>query len=214
MTSDLVNELADVAVTKMRENPVNVLGMEIQPAIARILAKGAPASAEEVAAATGRPVDEIAAIISKIPELALDSDGRVLGGLGLWLLPTPHRVELRGRHHVLYADCSGDVLLAAMLLGEQVRGVSRCVGTGAEVAVTVSPDRVEDVQPPDAMVSVVTTLDPYDYKVTGCQMQPFFASAEAARQWNDGNPNTVIMSVHDAFKLVARAAGACYDLTR
>ena len=62
-------------------------------AVVRILADGRPAAIAEIAAAVDRSVEDVARIVSQIPNVERDREGRVIG-LGLTFLPTPHRVFL------------------------------------------------------------------------------------------------------------------------
>ncbi len=73
----------------------------------RILADGRPASATEIASSTRRSVTEVADVIARTSQAEVDRAGQVLG-VGLTLIPTPHRVLLPGRAHQLYVWCVPD----------------------------------------------------------------------------------------------------------
>lgn len=189
------------------DDPQRAILQLLHPPILRILAEGRPASADELATLVGRPVRHIAAMIRRLPLAELDGQGRVLG-LGLSLIPTPHRVELAGRRHALYAWCAPDALVLSGVIGLPARIASPCQATGEMVTLEVHPEGVEGVRPPSAVVSFVTAPDRDDLRASGCDHQSFFVSAEAASDWLDGHPHGTVVSVHEAFRLL-RQLRAC-----
>jgi alkylmercury lyase len=64
-------------------------GLGLVPHAARLLAEGEPVAIERLAAATGRPVDEIEAALGEQTSAERDADGRLVG-LGLTLRPPHH----------------------------------------------------------------------------------------------------------------------------
>ena len=135
----------------------------LEPAILRSLAEGRPASRHELAAATGRSTEEIVELIERTPEIDADRDNRVLG-TGVTLLPTPHRIQLPGRDHLLYGYCVPDTLFAARFLGEPLRVTSSCPTTGRPVVLEVEPGGVRAADPPTAVMALVTWFDPDDVR--------------------------------------------------
>src|SRR5262249_32785072 len=71
----------------------------------RLLAPAHPATAEQLAAATNRTVDEARAALPTLPSIELDEHRRVIGS-GITLRPTPHRFTVNG--HQLYTWCALD----------------------------------------------------------------------------------------------------------
>lgn len=65
-------------------------------------------SAEQLAAATGRPVKQIADSLPGLPSIELDEQGRVVG-MGITLNPTPHHFEVDGTN--LFTWCALDTLI-------------------------------------------------------------------------------------------------------
>lgn len=61
-----------------------------------LLATGAPASPEDIATVTGRPLEEVCAALAALPSIELDDHGHVVG-CGITLRPTPHRFQVDGR---------------------------------------------------------------------------------------------------------------------
>lgn len=56
--------------------------------ILQLLIRGQPVAPDEVAAAAGRPLDDVLTILRRQPSIERDEAGRVIG-LGLTLQPTP-----------------------------------------------------------------------------------------------------------------------------
>lgn len=180
---------------------------ELWPGIWRSLAEGRPASADELAAATGRSTEEIVKLIEQITEFEADRDNRVLG-LGLTLIPTPHRIQLPGRNHLLYASCIPDTLVIARVLGEPLQVTSTCPKTGQPVILEVEPDRIRAADPPAAVMSWVTWFDPDDVRATACGHQNLFVSAEAAAEFQAGYPHVVNVPVAEVYDVFAPVVDA------
>ena len=69
----------------------------------KMLAEGDPVPVENIAAETGKPVEEVKQVLQTLPSVELDEQGRVVG-YGLTLVPTPHSFEVDGKQ--LYAWCA------------------------------------------------------------------------------------------------------------
>ncbi len=82
----------------------------------------------------------------------VDPDGNVVGA-ALTAQPTPHRIEVAGKH--LYAWCALDTLFLPGLLGEPAEVESKCPVSGETVRATVTPEGVKEIRPADAVLSVV-----------------------------------------------------------
>lgn len=112
---DSLQALAETLAPPCEDSQRAILQL-LHPPILRLLAEGRPAAAEELTTLVGRPTREIAAMIEPLLLAELDARGRVLG-LGLSLIPTPHRIELAGRGHALYAWCAPDALALPGVIG-------------------------------------------------------------------------------------------------
>lgn len=108
--------------------------------------------------------------------------------------------------------CSYDTLFIAHLLGVTARVTSPCPITGDQVRLTVSPDGVSDVDPADAVVSLLNPDEPFDDNVrqTFCHYVLFFASPDAAERWIEDNPGTFRLPVTDAFDVARRQNAAVF----
>jgi alkylmercury lyase len=131
-----------------------------------LLARGNPASSEEIAATSGKSPEEVRAALDRFPSTESDEQGRVVG-LGLTLQLTPHRLELEGR--ALFAWCALDALLIPVLLGRPASLESPCRDTGEPVHIEVTPAGIEMVEPLSAVVSIVAARDLATIRSVGCK---------------------------------------------
>ena len=208
-TNDL-HELAARITAPMRTTGGEAF-LEIVPPTLDLLARGKPASPEEIAAACGKPPEEVRASLDRFPSNERDEQGRVVG-LGLTLRPTPHRLELKGG--TLFAWCALDTLMFPVLLGRPASIESPCRGTGEPVRVEVAPAGIEMVEPPSVVVSIVAARDLTNIRSVGCNNTHFFASPEAASRWFEKHPEATILSVEDAFRLGRLIAEGLLDISR
>lgn len=181
----------------------------------QLLAKGEPVDDARLAGAVGRPTEEVSATLEGpafAPLLYRDDGGRIVGfgGLGLSQLgETVHRLRADG--HELYAWCAGDALFLPSTLEREVRVESRCPVTAERISLTVSPQGYRDVDPPEAVMSVLTPEEVAARTGRGedvirslCHFLFFFASEEAAREWTAEHPGTVTFPIEEGFELGRR----------
>jgi alkylmercury lyase len=153
-----------------------------------LLAKGAE---------TGRPETEIRQALAAMPDTEYDAAGRIIG-FGLTFNPTPHRYETNGR--TFYTWCALDTLTFPAILGHTAQVTSPCRATGEPVRVTVTPEGSTSVEPPTAVVSLITPDAPTTIRTSFCNQVHFFASPEAARDWLSEHPNARVLPVTDAYE--------------
>lgn len=170
----------------------------------RALVGGQPVSADELGRALGVSAASVAARIAATPNLETDDAGRVVGA-ALTLVPTSHRVRLRGR--TLYTWCAFDLLLLPHVLGEPLEAETDDPVTGSVIRLVVGPQGVESVSPADAVATVVTPdAAAVCCGVRGafCDHAHFFTDRSAAARWLDGRPAAtlgVTLPLADAFTL-------------
>lgn len=183
-------------------------------ALARQLAQGAPVSHSELVRAAGRTQREVDEALARIPSLEY-VDGTIVGA-ALTLTETVHVFEIEGKR--LYTWCALDALTLPAILSQACRVESRCPGTGELVKVQLSPDRVDDVVPTGASVSVGPPQSCGDLRRSFCDRVRFFASPAAAQKWsNEHGGGMAILSVDEAFRLgrsVAQQLGWAADATQ
>ena len=173
----------------------------------RELAKGQPVGASQFATALGVPTDEAEALLkeSRLRQLIYaGEDGRVVGVWGLSTARTHHRFTINGRR--LWAWCAGDTLFLPEVLGETADVESRDPESGELIRRTISPARVEAVEPVDVTVSFLRP-DAVDFTsatqimATACHHIYFFASRASGERWVAKHPGKVLLSLDEAFAL-------------
>jgi alkylmercury lyase len=163
-----------------------------------LLSDGRPISPERLAAELGRSREDVVSVLRKRLSLEWDAAGNLVGA-GLTLNPTPHRFELNGR--VLFTWCALDSLMFPGLIGQTVHVQSPCASTGTPIRVTVTPHGVEQLEPPQAVVSLVTPEASADIRRVFCDYVHFFRSPQAASAWLDQHPGATILPVGDAYQV-------------
>lgn len=182
------------AVALGRDHP----SAQAVPALLALLAQGQPVPRERIAVAIGRPIGEVDALFAGLPAAQWDDDSRLVG-LGLTLVPTPHRFLIDRR--TLYTWCASDALIFAVILGRPVRVESTCPATGHEIRLDVEPDRVAAATPDAAVVSadLPGSAAGADIRTSGCVNGRFFASATAAQGWRAEHPDGTVLPVAEEF---------------
>jgi alkylmercury lyase len=175
--------------------------------LVRLLADGQPVSRERLAAALGVARDVVAATLRQVPNVAYDLHGRIVAA-GLSLLPTPHQFQVNG--HALYTWCALDTLLYPVVFGQSAHVASPCPVSGVPIRLTVTPERIAHLDPPDALVSVVVpdaVAACVDVRGAFCQHVHFFAGPDAGATWQAAHPEATLLSVEKAYavaRLLAR----------
>jgi alkylmercury lyase len=174
----------------------------------REFARGRPVSAARLAEALGVRADEARAVLER-PSLKAfiyaDEQGRVVGFGGLATAPMHHRFTVNGR--TLWTWCAWDSLLIPELLGETAQVESPDPETGEVVRLTVSPARVEAVEPEGVVVSfLLPDAHVFDTSAANvmakfCCFVFFFASRRSGERWVTRHPGTFLYSLDEAFAL-------------
>jgi alkylmercury lyase len=166
-----------------------------------------PEQVEQIIAESGIVRDDAHQVLGQVAERG--PDDTLVGILGLSLRETPHRFTVDGRR--LFTWCAADTLFLPSLLGRTASIESHSPVSPATIRLTVSPRRVEAVDPVDTVVSmVVADPDAADLQSvealwsTFCHQIFFFGTRQEAEGWavSRGNPDSLeIVSVDEAFKL-------------
>ncbi len=127
-------------------------------ALVKLIAENGFASPEAFARETGLSLGASADLLVDLAAsgMEVDGNGHVVGA-ALTTRRTPHRLLLGGRD--LYAWCALDTLFLPGLLDQTAEVRSTCPVTGAEIRLTVAPDRVEECAPPGTVLTVVVPGD-------------------------------------------------------
>jgi len=191
MSTDYVDQTTDLIG--------RVEGQELLPHAIRLLSDGEPVALGQLAAAAGWSVEDVEAALAAQTSGERDDQGRLVG-LALTLRPTTHRVTVDGR--TLYAWCATDTLMLPVILGRRVRVDSTCPQTGQAIRIELTPDRVERVDPPDAVMTAVRPRGQLaDVRAATCAHGHFFSSIAASAAWTEAHPDGHIHLVEEAFRL-------------
>ena len=200
-----------------------VLGYTPEPArlllqVLRTLARGRPV--------TGPEIDGIANDLGWAPEAAQaflrplterDTADAIIGVLpGLSLGEHGHRFGIDGRQMSTW--CAEDTLLLPALLGQSATVESTSPLSRTPVRLTVGPDGVRSVDPPEAVVSIAI-VDPGDTTLeavesiwtTFCHHIHFFASREEAVRWAAGRDDITILTPDEGYRLGRRLTSRFLD---
>ncbi|MGW5721474.1 organomercurial lyase [Amycolatopsis sp. NPDC003865] len=105
-----------------------------------------------------------------------------------------------------------DTLMFPRILQRPVRVISTCPATGTEIRLTAEPERVTDVEPVAAVVSQVPAPDaPCGVRAPVCDQGHFFASAQAATDWQHQHPESVVLPVADGYLFGRRLLEALFS---
>jgi alkylmercury lyase len=176
-----------------------VEGQELLPHAIRLISGGEPVALPQLAAAAGRSVDDVEAALAAQTSAERDEQGRLVG-LALTLRPTSHRFTVDGR--TLFAWCASDTLMLPVILGRPAVVESTCPQTGQPIRIELTPDRVERVDPPDAVMTAVRPPGQLtDVRSATCNHGHFFSSLAATAAWTDAHRDGHILPVEEAFRL-------------
>jgi len=169
--------------------------------LVQLLVQGHPVAPELLARILHRDLDEMHSILRAHPELEYDEHGNIVGS-GLTLVPTAHQFRMKQR--TLFAWCAFDTLTYPVELHLSARITSRCPVTGRSIRLTVTPEQVLDLDPPEAQVSLVVDVAAEccsNVREDVCNYGHFFASREVATQWQAGHPQALILTVEEAYQV-------------
>lgn len=162
----------------------------------QLLANGCPVPPDEVAMGLGISLDSVTSILREFGA-EFDKEGNIVG-LGLTLVPTQHVYEVDGRK--LYTWCAADALAFPVMLKQNASIESPDPVTGKKIRISVTPDRVEKVDPKSAVVSWVKNIDAKNIRESGCNNINFFSSPETASKWIADHPDQTFYLVNDVYK--------------
>ncbi len=129
-------------------------------ALVKLIAEKGFASPDAFARDTGLSLERSADLLGDLAAsgVEVDGTGHVVGA-ALTTRRTPHRFLVGGRD--LYTWCALDALFLPGLLDQTALVRSTCPVTGADIRLTVAPDRVEECAPPGTVLTVVVPGDSY-----------------------------------------------------
>lgn len=208
MKNHQIEELTAVLDASFRESG-SAQGYALFHHLILLLAEGQAVSPARIAETLRRSPEEIETILRQMPSIELDQDGNVVGA-GLTLRSTPHRFIVNSR--TMFTWCALDALMFPGLLGQSVQVESPCVTTGIPVRMTVTLGGVEQVEPPEAVVSLVAPGASADIRHSFCDYVNFFSSSEAASAWLSEHPGATTLPVKEAYQLGRRLAKSVFEI--
>jgi alkylmercury lyase len=202
-------DLEDVALRTVRAFPVlGLVEQRVSLQLYRLLAEGQPVARVTLAQRLGISEDKVNGILDRWPGVFADSQRRIVGYWGLALpaaYTSRHQLTIGGRK--LSAWCAWDTLFLPQLLAQTAEIQSAGPDQGATVSLTVSPERVERVQPAGAQMSFLlpdAAAVQKDVVTTFCHFVHFFASRQAGESWAAQHPGTFLLSIEQAYALARR----------
>jgi alkylmercury lyase len=201
--------LDDVAARTVEAFPtLNLLERRVSLQLYRLLAEGHPVPRGTLARRLGISVETVNGILDRWLGVFADSRRRIVGYWGLALpaaYASPHELTIGGQK--LSAWCAWDTLFLPQLLGQTAEIESASPDQGATVRLTVTPERVERVQPVGARMSYLlpdATAVQKDVVGTFCHFIHFFASRQAGESWAAQHSRIILLSIDEACALARR----------
>ncbi|MGD9430705.1 organomercurial lyase MerB [Arthrobacter russicus] len=170
----------------------------------KLLALGDPVDAADLAAATGRPAEDVRTALEGMPDAEYDGSGRIVG-MGLTQRATRHRFEVNGEQ--LYTWCALDTLIFPTLLGTSARIESAYDSASTPVRLRAGSSGVTAVEPATAVVSLINPEEISSVRTSFCNQVHFFASPEEAEPWLKNHPEGTVIPVEEAYRLASDMAG-------
>jgi alkylmercury lyase len=179
----------------------------------RELARGEPVATAQLAQALGTPVDGAEALVrdsTLTPDVHAGEGDRIQGFMGLSVVRTPHPHQLTVNGRSLWTWCAYDTLFIPELLDETAEIETRDPETGQLIHLTVSPARVEAAEPTSIVASIVGP-QMWDHtsnarlRASACHFMFFFASRASGERWQAKHPETVLLSLDEAFAFGRRS---------
>jgi alkylmercury lyase len=171
----------------------------------RLLAEGQPVPRTSLGERLGIPVETVNGILDGWPGVFFDNERRIVGYWGLSTSEayrSPHTLKIRGR--TLAAWCAWDTLFLPELIGHAAEIESAGPFASGTVRLTMTPEKVERVEPAGAQMSLLLPDSQGIQKnviTSFCHFVHFFPSRQAAESWTSKHPGTFMLSIHEAHVL-------------
>jgi len=194
--------------------PLSPLEAKLGRLLYRELLKGKPVYRERLATMSWLPSKDVVTALSaeRIARLLLyDTRQRIVGFAGLSLDETPFAIDVGTQ--TLYTWCAWDGLFLPEMIDRTVALRTTCPKTQRRIQLTVRPDLIESVDPPETVLSFVVPnasvcqCGAEASRGDFCDRVAFFASRDAADQWTARDSDSFVLTLEDAFQL-ARAFNA------
>jgi alkylmercury lyase len=152
------------------ESLVNELGRNGSEKVYAHLLKGEPLSVSLFAEFFHLGTDKAEKILTSYAEV--DDQGRVAGFFGLSLVPTPHKLTVKGK--VLYTWCAMDAIILPQLLLLEALIESVDPLNGQRIQLSVNEDYLEWTDPVPLYISWMEKADSCNIRSSFCNHSHFF----------------------------------------
>jgi alkylmercury lyase len=171
----------------------------------RLLAGGEPISETQVAAAAGFTLERVQESLRAWP-LVLRTDEDLI--VGFWGMHADHVEPTHAMTHdasTVFGWCALDTLFIPEIIDREVRVESTDPTTGTRVRLTVTPEGIADLEPPEAVVSLLLPRDTESFDDNAiarfCHQIYFFDSPRSAEAWIGSRQGRFFLPVAEAFEL-------------
>ncbi len=177
----------------------------------RMLARGAPVVAGDLAKTSRLPVRFAIETLSRWPGIFHDQGNAVIGFWGIAVQEMPHRLEAKG--DTAFTWCAWDALFIPELLGVPARVTSNCAESGDVIKLEISPNGIESRSPPATEISFVVP-DRADLQknvtVSFCHFVHFLRDRDAGLRWISQHDGAFLLTLDQAFDLGRKVNRARY----
>jgi len=208
--------LEELAASIVRCFPVlNTFEQPLSLELYRMLAEGQPVPRTVLAKRLSLSLEAVNGILDGWPGVFSDAERRIVGYWGLSIpsaYGSPHTIKMNGQ--MLSAWCALDTLFLPQLVGHAAEIESVGPAENGIVRLTVTPERVERVEPVGAQMSILLPNAQEmrkDVVTSFCHFVHFFPSRQAAENWRAKHPGTFLLSVHEAHVLARLKNEAQYS---
>ena len=183
---------------------LDLLEQRLSLALYRLLAEGRAVPRARLAEELEIAVEAASRILDGWPGVFSDARQQVVSYWGLALpdaYASPHRFTVGGR--TLSAWCAWDTLFLPQLVGSTAEVESAAPG-GGTVRLTVTPERVEHVEPVGAQMSFIIpdcAGVEKDVVTSFCHFVHFFPSLRIGENWAARHAGTIMLPVPEAHVL-------------
>jgi alkylmercury lyase len=165
----------------------------------RALVEGAPVYMDRLAQLAGLSTTDLEDLFSELPGFVrFDSEGRVVGLLGLCANRSLHRFDVVGQ--IVSTWCAWDSLFIPRVMGMSARVASHCPVSKRLILLVVTPDGVREISSPEVTVSFVVGCDAGMFGAC-CSEIHFLGSVQAARVWQAQHPNGLVLTIEEAWEV-------------
>ena len=205
MTTSTVDDMA----RKLRERLL-AYGpdrLRLMLSVMRLVERGAPLTApqaQDLIVASGIVPEDADAFLRQVTERSASDE--ITGVMGLSLNDHPHRLTVADIP--LSAWCALDTLFLPSLLRQTATIESLSPVSRLPIKLRVSPERVEDVSPTSAVISIVIVDLNADNMASVeavwsafCDHVHFFVTREEAEGWSASRNDIAILTVDEGFTL-------------